>query len=102
MDHVCELVHALAGVVGACILVIGAEVAPLEPVYGPEIAFFTVGEADAVEEGATAVAVPDLDPLGREGVGGGVAGDEPEEFGDDGAEEDAFGGQEGEDEVMGG
>ena len=96
--HARELVDALAGVVGACVLVLGAKVAPLEPVHGPEIAFFPVGEAGAVQERAAAVAVPDLDPLRRERVGGGVAGYEPEEFGDDGAEEDALGREEGEDE----
>ena len=50
-----------------------------------------MGEAHAVEVFAGAVPVPDFDAGGREGEGGGGAGDEPEEFGDDGAEEDAFG-----------
>lgn len=65
---------------------------PLEAVYGTEITDFAVGEADAVEVCAGAVAVPDLDAGGGEREGGGAAGDEPEEFVDDGAGEDAFGG----------
>ena len=36
--------------------------------------------------------------LSGEGEGGGATGDEPEEFGDDGAEEDALRGEEGENE----
>lgn len=63
---------------------------PLEPVHGAEVAFRAVRKADAVEVGAGGVAVPDFDAGGGEGEGGGRAGDEPEEFGDDGAEEDAF------------
>lgn len=56
-----------------------------------------MGEAHAVEELAGAVAVPDLDADVAEGGGGGVALDEPEELGDDGAEEDSLGGEQGED-----
>ena len=91
MNHVRQLVDALAGIVRSGVLVLGAEVAPLEAVHRAQVAFLSVREADAVEEGTGAVAVPDLDALGRERFGGGVAADEPEEFGDDGAEEDAFG-----------
>lgn len=60
-----------------------------------------MGEADAVEVGARAVAVPDLDAGCGEGKGGCAAGDEPEEFGDDGTQEDAFGCQEGQDGFAG-
>jgi hypothetical protein len=49
-----------------------------------------VGQADAVEELAGPIAVPDLDTDLVEGEGGCVALDEPEELGDDGAEEDPF------------
>jgi hypothetical protein len=55
--------------------------APLEAVDGTEIADRAVREADAVEVGAAAVAVPDLDARGGEGERRGAAGDEPEEFG---------------------
>lgn len=57
-----------------------------------------MGEAIGVEEVAGAITVPDLDSLGGQWERGGTACDEPEEFGNDGAEEDAFGGQEGQDE----
>lgn len=65
---------------------------PLKSVHGAEITDFAVGEADAVEVGAGTVAVPDFYAGGGEGEAGSVAGDEPEEFVDDGAGEDAFGG----------
>ncbi|KAJ6264719.1 tRNA modification GTPase [Drechslerella dactyloides] len=96
VDHFGELVDALAGVVGVSALVFGAEVAPLEAVDGAEVAFRPFGEADGVEIRSGAVAVPDLDAGGLERGGGGVSGDEPEEFVDDGAEVDALGGEEGE------
>lgn len=65
---------------------------PLEAVHGAQVADFPVRETDFVEVFARAVAVPDFDPRFAEGYGGGRAGDEPEEFGEDGAQEDAFGG----------
>ena len=67
---------------------------PLEAIDGSQISYFSVGEADAVEVLAAAVAVPDLYARFREGQGRSGAGDEPEEFGDDGAEENPLGGQE--------
>lgn len=57
-----------------------------------------MGQAYAVEVLARSVPVPDLDAGFLEGLCRRVAGDEPEEFGDDGAEEDAFCGEEGKDE----
>lgn len=54
-------------------------------------------QADGVEVLARPVAVPDLDAGGGEGQRGGGAGDEPEEFGDDGPQEDAFRREEGQD-----
>jgi hypothetical protein len=56
-----------------------------------------MGKPVLVEEFARSVAVPDFDTGFGKGEGGGGARDEPEEFGDYGAEEDAFGGEEGED-----
>ncbi len=97
VDDLCQLVDALAGVVGLGVDVGGAEMAPLEAVDGAEVADGAVGEADTVEVGPAAVAVPDGDASGGEGERGGAAGDEPEELGGDGAEENAFGGEEGED-----
>lgn len=57
-----------------------------------------MGEAIGVEKVAGAITVPDLDSLGGQWERGGAACDEPEEFGDDGAEEDTFGGEKREDE----
>ena len=65
---------------------------PLETIDGSQISDFSVGEADAVEVFAAAVAVPDLYARFREREGRSRAGDEPEQFGDDGAEEDPLGG----------
>lgn len=92
-----QLVDALAGIVGLCVDIFGAKVAPLEAVDGTQVAGLTMSEPDAVEELAGSVAVPDLDVDVAEGGGGGVALDEPEEFGNDGAEEDSLGGEQGED-----
>lgn len=92
-----QLVHALAYVVCFRVDVFRAEMPPLEAVHGAEIADLALREAEVVEELARAVAVPDLDALRGESVRGGVAGDEPEELGDDGFGEDAFCGQERED-----
>lgn len=97
MDDLGQLVDALAGVVGVGVDVLGAKVPPLEAVDGAQVADVAVRQADAVEELAGAVAVPDLDADVAEGLGRGVALDEPEELGDDGAEEDALRGEEGED-----
>ncbi len=73
VDDAGQLVDALAGVVGLGVDVGGAEVAPLEAVDGPEVAGLTVCQTQVVEELARAVAVPDLDALRGEGLGGGVA-----------------------------
>ena len=97
VDDAGQLVDALAGVVGLGVDVGGAKVAPLEAVDGPEVAGLAVRQAEVVEELARAVAVPDLDALRGEGLGGGVARDEPEELGNDGLGEDALCGEEGED-----
>lgn len=99
---VCELVDALSGVVRIGVYVGRAEVSPLEAVDGAKVALGARRESDAVEVGARAVAVPDLDPGAGEVDGGGGAAYEPEELGEDGAEEHAFGCQEGEDGRTGG
>jgi hypothetical protein len=70
---------------------------PLEAVHGTEVAYSSVRQADGIKVLARSVAVPDLDAGGGEGEGGCGAGDKPEEFGDDGAQEDAFCCEEGED-----
>lgn len=97
VDDFGQLVDALAGVVCLSIDILCAKVPPLEAVDGAQVADVTVGEPHAVEELAGTVAVPDLDADVAEGGGGGVALDEPEELGDDGAEEDSLCGEQGED-----
>lgn len=90
VDDLGQLVDALAGVVCLCVDVLGAKVSPLEAVDGAQVTDLAVGQADAVEELAGPIAVPDLDADVVEGEGGCVALDEPEELGDDGTEEDPF------------
>ena len=96
-DDLSDLIHAFARVICLRVDVFGSEMPPLEPVDRTQVAFCTVREADAVQIGAGPVAVPDLDAGGGEGQGGRGAGDEPEEFSDDGAEEYALCCEEGED-----
>jgi len=97
VHHLGQLVDALARVIRLGVDVGRAEMPPLEAVDGAEITGGAVREPDAVEIRPAAVAVPDLNAGGGKRDGGGAAGDEPEELGDDGAEEDAFGCEEGED-----
>lgn len=97
VDDVGELVDALPRVVGVEIDVVGAKVTPLETVDGPKVADLAMGQADAVQEFARAVAVPNLDAGFAQGQRRRVALDEPQQLGDDGFEEDALGGQERED-----
>ena len=91
-DALLELVDALARVVCVTVFILGTKVPPLKAVYGAEVTFATVTQSAFLKELLGAIAVPDLDAGGGEGRGGGAAGEEPEEFGGDGAEEDAFGG----------
>ena len=46
------------------VLVLGAEVPPLEAVNGSEVTFLAIAEAEGVEERAGGVPVPDADILG--------------------------------------
>lgn len=101
-DDFPDLIDALARVVGVAVDVLGAEVAPLETVDGAEVALLSGREAKFVEVFARAVTVPDMDPCFRQWHGRGAAGNEPEEFRGDGAEEDAFGGQKWENSDVGG
>ena len=48
-DRLGELVDALASVVGVAVLVLGAEVAPLPAVDGPQVTLLALGEAYRVE-----------------------------------------------------
>jgi hypothetical protein len=58
-----ELVDALAGVVCLGVDVLCAKMPPLKAVDGAEVALLAICQAEAVEELARAVAVPDLDAL---------------------------------------
>ena len=66
---------------------------PLETIDRSQISYFSVRKANAIEVLAAAIAVPDLYTGFRERQGRSGAGNEPEEFRNDGAEEDPFGGQ---------
>jgi len=101
-DDVGELVDALARVVGVRVDVARAEVPPLEAVDGAEVALGAPGEPDAVEVRAAAVAVPDLDAGRGEGERRRRAADEPQELGEDGAQEDALCREQGEEGEAGG
>lgn len=96
MNHLCQLVDALPRVVCLGVHVLGAEVPPLEAVNRTKVTLNAVCQTDTVEVSARSVAIPDLDAGAGEGEGGGGAANEPEELGEDGAEEDALGCEEGE------
>lgn len=85
-----ELVDALARVVGAGVLVLGAKVAPLEAVDGAQVADLAVRQAGAVEELARSVAVPDLDAGLGQRQRRRAALDEPQQLRHDGLEKDAL------------
>ena len=97
VDDLGQLVDALPRVVRLRIDVLGAKVPPLKAVDGAQVADLAVGEADAVQELARPVAIPDLDARLAQREGGCVGLDEPEELGDDGPGEDALGGEQGQD-----
>ena len=86
-----QLINTLARIIRLGIYVLRAKMSPLEAIDRSQIPLFTVRKADAVEVFAGAISVPDFYPGRREGDRGGGARNEPEEFGDNGAEEDAFG-----------
>ena len=85
------MIDTLPRIIRLRIYILRAKMPPLEAIDRSQVPFFTVGKADAVEVFAGAISVPDFYPGRREGEGGCGARNEPEEFGDDGAEEDAFG-----------
>lgn len=64
IESTTNLINALPGVVGVHVLVLGAEVSPLEAVNGSEVTFLAIAEAEGVEERAGGVPVPDADILG--------------------------------------
>lgn len=94
VDHLRELVDALARVVRLGVDILGAKVPPLEPIDGAQVAHLAVRQPHAVEKLARAIAVPDLDALLAERERRGRARDEPEEFGENRLLEDALGGEE--------
>jgi len=60
--------------------VLGAKVAPLEPVYGTQVALLAFRQPALVQELARTVAVPDVDVFGTQRVGVGVPADEPQQL----------------------
>ena len=60
-NHLRQLIHALPCVVRLGMYVLSAEVPPLEAIDRAEVTLRTLREPNAVEVGARAVAVPDLD-----------------------------------------
>ena len=95
VDAFLELVDALPCIIGIAIDVRHAEMTPLEPIDGAQIALTAVSQPAGFEERLRAVAVPDLDAALREEGRVGFSADEPEELFDDAAEVGAFGGEEG-------
>lgn len=67
INHLRQLIHPLPRIIRPGVHILGAEMAPLEAVDGTEVTDGAVGETDAVEVFAAAVAVPDFDPGGGEG-----------------------------------
>ena len=61
VDAFLELVDALPRIIGIAIDVRRAEMAPLEPIDGAQIAFTAVSQPAGLEKRLGAVAVPDLD-----------------------------------------
>lgn len=96
VDALLELVDALPCIIGLAINIRRPEMAPLEPVHGPEIALAPVRQPPAVQKRPRAVAVPNLDAARRQAVRVSAPADEPEELLDDAFEVGAFGGEEGE------
>mmetsp|Transcript_17432 Transcript_17432/g.52932 ORF Transcript_17432/g.52932 Transcript_17432/m.52932 type:complete len:624 (-) Transcript_17432:50-1921(-) len=95
-DHLRDLVDSLAGVVGVHVGVLGAKVAPLPAVHGPEVANLPLGQADRVEVVARRVAVPNLDALVLQRFSARVARQEPNQLLGDAAPEDGLCREEGE------
>lgn len=80
VNHLCELVDPLSGVVGVHVRVRGPEMPPLKAVHRAKIALLSVAEARLFEKLFGSVGVPDPNLLLREHVGVGAAGDEPQQF----------------------
>ena len=63
---------------------------PLEAIYRAKVTLATVSQAACLEERLRTVPVPDLDAFGREARRICRPRDEPQQFGDYGAQEDAL------------
>lgn len=85
MYNLRQLIYSLPRIIGLSVHVLGAEMAPLETVDRTQVADRAVRETYRIEVFTGSVAVPDFYACVGEREGGGVAGDEPEEFGEDGA-----------------
>ena len=94
MYHIGQLVHALATVVGVHVHILCAKVAPLKAIDRTQIPLLPMLEPNAVQEGSTAVPVPDPHILLLQLLGRGRAPDEPEQFLGDPTVEDLLGGDQ--------
>jgi hypothetical protein len=90
VDDFSQLIDSLTRIICPGIHVLRAEMPPLEPIYRPQVAFFSICQPDAVQIGAAAIAVPDLNPRGGKWERSSGAGDEPEEFSQDSAQKNAL------------
>jgi len=90
-----DLIDALTVVVGLSLVVVSTEVAPLETINGAKITFAVLVETTGIKEFTGAIALPDVDVLGFEQLGVGVATEEPDQFFTNTLPEDTLGGKEG-------
>lgn len=61
-----QLIHALSGVVGMHVHVLGSKVAPLKAVDGSQIAHFSMRKTLRIEEFSRTIAIPNINVLGRQ------------------------------------
>lgn len=90
MDDVSNLIIALASVIGVTIDVFGAEMTPLEPINGTQIAFASVGESQRVQILSRTIAVPDMNALFGQLVTVSATRHKPQQFFQDSLEKHPF------------
>jgi hypothetical protein len=73
VDALGQLIHALTGVVGVHVLVFGPKMTPLESIDGSQISHFPIRESSLIEELSGAIAIPNVNVLGCQVIGVGVA-----------------------------
>ena len=68
-----QLVDTLTSIVGVHVLVFCAEVTPLEAVDGSQISHVPIRQSSLVQKLSRAIAIPNMNVLGRQIIGIGVA-----------------------------